>query len=101
MVTCVKPAEYDVIRDALGQTITYDTLQPFLQENAVSRFTGEEGGDVIISNASESSVAAVNALLSSGKQVGMITERTYKETLSAPMLTGSLCRMTTFSQVPA
>ena len=78
MVTCVKPAEYDVIRDALSQTITYDTLQPFLQENAVSRFTGEEGGDVIISNASESSAAAVNALLSSGKQVGMITEGTYK-----------------------
>lgn len=78
MVTCVKPAEYSAIADALGQTITYDTLQPFLQENAVSQFTGEEGFDVIISNASESSTAAVNTLLGAGKQVGMITEGTYK-----------------------
>ena len=78
MVTCVKPAEYDAIAGALGQTITYDTLQPFLQEKAVSQFTGVEGGDVIISNASESSTAAVNTLLGSGKQVGMITEGTYK-----------------------
>ncbi len=78
MVTCVKPAEYDAIAEALGQTISYDTLQPFLQETAVSQFTGEEGWDVIISNASESSTAAVNTLLSSGKKVGMITEGTYK-----------------------
>ncbi len=78
MVTCVKPAEYRAIADALGRTITYDTLQPFLQENAVSQFTGEEGGDVIISNASESSTAAVNALLGAGKQVAMITEGEYK-----------------------
>ena len=78
MVTCVKPAEYDAIADALGRTITYDTLQPFLEENAVSQFTGEEGFDVIISNASESSTAAVNALLGAGKQVGMITEGEYK-----------------------
>ena len=78
MVTCVKPAEYSAIADALGRTITYDTLQPFLQENAVSQFTGEEGFDVIISNASESSTAAVNTLLSSGKKVGMITEGEYK-----------------------
>ena len=78
MVTCVKPAEYNAIAGALGQTITYDTLQPFLQEKAVSQFSGEEGGDVIISNASESSTAAVNALLGAGKQVGMITEGAYK-----------------------
>ena len=58
----------------MDQTITYDTVQPFLEENAVSQFSGEEGGDVIISNASESSTAAVNSLLGSGKQVGMITE---------------------------
>ena len=74
----VKPAEYSAIADALGRTITYDTLPPFLQENAVSQFTGEEGFDVIISNASESSTAAVNTLLSSGKKVGMITEGEYK-----------------------
>ncbi len=78
MVTCVKPAEYSAIADALDRTLTYDTLQPFLEENAVSQFSGEEGGDVIISNASESSTAAVNALLDAGKQVGMITEGTYK-----------------------
>ena len=78
MVTCVKPAEYSAIADTLGRTLTYDTLQPFLQENAVSQFTGEEGFDVIISNASESSTAAVNTLLSSGKKVGMITDGAYK-----------------------
>ena len=78
MVTCVKPAEYDAIAGALGQTVTYDTLQPFLQENAVSQFSGEAGYDVIISNASENSTAAVNSLLGSGKQVGMITEGAYK-----------------------
>ena len=78
MVTCVKPAEYSAIADVLGRTITYDTLHPFLQENAVSQFAGEEGFDVIISNASESSTAAVNTLLSSGKKVGMITEGEYK-----------------------
>ena len=78
MVTCVKPTEYDAMKEALGRTLTYDTLQPFLKENAVSRFTGEEGGDVIISNASESSTAAVNSLLNSGKQVGMMTEGAYK-----------------------
>ena len=78
MVTCVKPAEYDVIAGSLDQTLTYDTLQPFLQENAVSRFSGEEGGDVIISNASESSTAAVNTLLGSGKQVGLITDGAYR-----------------------
>ena len=78
MVTCVKPAEYDAIADALDQTLTYDTLQPFLRENAVSQFSGEEGWDVIISNASESSTAAVNTLLGAGKKVGMITEGAYK-----------------------
>lgn len=78
MVTCVKLAEYDAIAGSLDKTLTYDTLQPFLQENAVSRFTGEEGGDVIISNASESSTAAVNTLLKSGKKVGLITEGAYK-----------------------
>lgn len=78
MVTCVKRAEYEAIADTLDQTLTYDTVQSFLEENAVSRFSGEEGGDVIISNASESSTAAVNALLASGKQVGMIIEGAYK-----------------------
>ena len=78
MVTCVKPAEYEAIAEALGQTITYDTLQPFLKENAVSQFSGEEGYDVIISNASENSAAAVNKLLGSGKQVAMITDGEYK-----------------------
>lgn len=43
MVTCVKPSEYEAIAGALGQTLTYDTLQPFLQENAVSQFSGEGG----------------------------------------------------------
>ena len=78
MVTCVKPAEYEAIVDALGQTVTYDTLKSFLQENAVSQFSGEEGYDVIISNASEDSTAAVNSLLGSGRPVGMITEGVYK-----------------------
>ena len=79
MVTCVKPAEYAAIQDALGETVSYDTLPAFLQKNAVSQFSGEEGSDVIISNASESSTAAVNSLLGAGKCVGMITEVPYKD----------------------
>ena len=78
MITCVKPAEYDEIKGTLNQTLTYDTVQPFLSENAVSRFSGAEGRDVIISNASEDSTAAVNTLLNSGRQVGMITDGAYK-----------------------
>lgn len=74
MVTCVKPAEYKAIADALDKTITYDTLQSFLKKEAVSLLSGEEGYDVIISNDSEDSTAAVNKLLGSGKKVGMITE---------------------------
>ena len=78
MATCVKPGEYADIAGTVEQILTYDTVQPFLRENAVSRFSGEEGWDVIISNASESSTAAVNAMLASGRKVGMITEGAYK-----------------------
>ena len=74
MVTCVKPEEYYAIKRAVDRILTSDSVQSFLRENAVSRFSGEKGWDVIISNASESSTAAVNTLLGSGKQVGLITK---------------------------
>lgn len=37
-------------------------------------FTGKHGADVVISNASEDSTVAVNALLQAGKTVGMVTD---------------------------
>lgn len=78
MVTCVRAAEYEAIRDSVSETITYDNLQSFLEKNAVSQFNGIEGADVIIANVSEDAVAAVNSLLRSGKQVGMITTGAHK-----------------------
>ncbi len=73
-----KPADYQTLSAAVGDTLDYDAALTWLKENAKSQFTGVTGGDVIISNASEDSTAAVNAMLQAGKTVGMITEGDYK-----------------------
>ena len=78
MITCVRPAEYETIKDCLSETITYENLQSFLEKNAVSQFSGTQGADVIIANVSQDSTAAINSLLQSGKQVAMITAGEHK-----------------------
>lgn len=77
-VIVTKPAEYKTLAAAVGTTLDYDAAQKWLGENAKSQFTGKTGDDVIISNASEASTSAVNALLKDGKTVGMVTEGQYK-----------------------
>ena len=73
-IVVTKPADYKTIAAAVGTTLDYDGALAWLSANAKSQFDGEANGDVIISNASEDAVCAVNALLKSGKTVGMITE---------------------------
>ncbi len=73
-VIVTKPADYKTVAAAVGTTLDYDAALAWLDANAGSQFSGEVNGDVIISNASEDSTAAVNALLQAGATVGMITE---------------------------
>ncbi len=77
-IVVTKPADYKAVAAAVGTTLDYDAALAWLAENAKSQFCGEENGDVIISNASEDAVCAVNALLKGGKTVGMITEGDHK-----------------------
>ena len=78
MITVAQPAAYEKIMAAVGETLDGVSGRQYLKENAESQLTGRTGGDVVISNASEDSVAAVNALLKAGKQVAMITEGQYE-----------------------
>lgn len=71
MVTCAEPAAYRTIRAACGDWMDHADCVRYLA-NVTSSFTGVEGAKVILSNASEDSTAAVNALLQAGKGVGMI-----------------------------
>ena len=73
-IVCAEPEAYQTIAAAVGTTLDYDAALVWLDANAKTQFAGETGGDVIISNASEDSTAAVNALLQSGKKVAMITD---------------------------
>ncbi|MBQ9046058.1 MAG: S-layer homology domain-containing protein [Oscillospiraceae bacterium] len=77
-VVCAEPEAYQTIAAAVGTTLDYEAAKAWLSENAKTQFTGETGGDVIISNASEDSTGAVNALLQAGKQVAMITDGDHK-----------------------
>lgn len=78
MVTCAEPAAYKTIAAAVGTTLDDTTAQAYLNAHAKTQFTGQTNGDVIISNASEDAVSAVNALLKAGKVVGMVTEGAYE-----------------------
>lgn len=76
IITVTEPEEYKVIDAACKDGYDYAGTLNYLSDFA-SQFSGVEGADVIISNASEDTAGAVNALLKAGKTVGMITEGDY------------------------
>ena len=74
MVTVTEPAAYKTIKAVCGEWMDYDDCLGYIANKLGSYFTGKADGYVIISNASEDSTAAVNALLKAGKSVGMVTD---------------------------
>ncbi len=74
MVTVTEPAAYKTIKAVCGEWMDYDNCLSYIANKLGSYFTGKADGYVIISNASEDSTAAVNALLKAGKSVGMVTD---------------------------
>ena len=74
MVTVVKTGEIDKVNAACGAAKDYEAALSYIAANKKTQFSGTKNGDVIISNASEASTAAVNALLKNGKVVGMIDD---------------------------
>lgn len=73
MVTVAKPAEFEIIDDACSDFMNYEQSLSYLS-TLTSSFTGVTSGDVVISNVSENSTSAVNALLKNGKKVGMVSD---------------------------
>lgn len=74
MVTVTEPAAYKTIKAVCGEWMDYDDCLSYIASKLGSFFSGKADGYVIISNASEDSTAAVNALLKAGKSVGMVTD---------------------------
>ena len=74
MVTVTEPAAYKTIKAACGDWMDHDDCLSYISNKLGSYFTGKTGEYVVISNASEDSTAAVNALLKAGKSVGMVTD---------------------------
>ena len=74
MVTVTEPAAYKTIKAVCGEWMDHDDCLSYIASKLGSFFTGKADGYVIISNASEDSTAAVNALLKAGKSVGMVTD---------------------------
>lgn len=75
VVTVAEPAAYEAIAAVCGEWMDYEDALAF-QADVTSAFDGLLGGQVIISNASEDSTAAVNALLKAGETVAMVTDET-------------------------
>ena len=76
MVTVAEPAAYQTISAVCGSAMGHGDALTFCK-SFPSYFIGVKNADVIISNASEASTAAVNALLKAGKTVGMVTDGKY------------------------
>ncbi len=72
MVTVAEPAAYKTIAAVCGEPMDHNDALAYTNSLG-SYFTGEKNKDVVISNASEDSTAAVNELLKAGKTVGMVT----------------------------
>lgn len=73
VVTVAEPAAYEAIAAVCGEWMDYEDALAYTVE---SYFTGKTNDQVIISNASEDSTAAVNALLKAGETVAMVTDET-------------------------
>ncbi len=77
MATVTEPTEYAKIAKVMSAPMDYDAACAYAA-NIHSYFSGAKNQDVIILNNSEDATAAVNALLQAEKQVGLITEGSYK-----------------------
>ena len=73
IITVTEPKAYKSIDVVCEDGPDYQGTLAYLADYA-TQFSGVEGADVVISNASEDTAAAVNELLNAGKKVAMITE---------------------------
>ncbi len=76
MVTVAEPAAYETISAVCGKAMDHTAALAYVK-TVTTVFTGVTDEHVVISNASEDSTAAVNALLKAGKTVGMVTGGKY------------------------